>query len=261
MRFLLATLLLFAPLAMASGSKFIKNTTGADIDVAGVTIEPGEYFEITNNHAPQWSIREDVDAGLVSGDLVLARDNSGTTDITDLTEARRFLKNKWVFAISGTEESDDQIKVDFTGNVSGSVSGETLTVNISPNAPGALTHAFCEDNDTSSTTSNSWVTLMDTNDTDECDITGLAAGQYHLHATSEQTNSDSDKDTGWRVRVDSTTIGEQHQGPVDDELYMPRSTQTIVTLPARIRVDHGQTDQGGTARTRRIRLFFLRVGP
>ena len=108
----------------------------------------------------------------------------------------------------------------------------------------------------SNTTSNGWVTRLDET------TSSLPAGDYLISWSAELANSDKEKDIGLRVRRDSTTIGESRNGVSVDERYEMRAGFEEFTHgggTVRLRMDFGQTDEGGTGRIRRARISILRV--
>ena len=252
----------FSQLSAPQCPKIIKNPGGSPVvieDVGEITIGAGSSITIDPVLDKFYRRSQDLDDFIVAGTLVV---NDGTSDLAS-TIGREYIQScslKLDIRENNVSITKPTLIVDFTGGVNVTDQGNgKAEVDILDNGSGTE-YQFWNDGNTYSTTSNNWVTIFDTDDVGDEIVT--ANGTYWLFVTSEQTNTDSDKDTGWRVRFNDTTLADQRQGPVDDDLYMPRSTQYIITLDGtdRIRVDHGQTDQGGTARTRRIRVIIKRVG-
>lgn len=106
------------------------------------------------------------------------------------------------------------------------------------------------------TTSNGWVTIFDQT------LSGLPfPGRYLVFWCCEVAQSDKQKDQGTRVRLDDTTINELRDGLSTENNYMTRMAffEADLTTSSRLRLDHGQTNEGGTGRTRRIRFFLVRI--
>lgn len=72
--------------------KWIKNTTGTDNTYAGQLITAGSYHLITPQQNFNMSKFVPLINDIISGDALMARDNSGTDDISDANLAIDFLK-------------------------------------------------------------------------------------------------------------------------------------------------------------------------
>lgn len=122
---------------------------------------------------------------------------------------------------------------------------------------------FNEDS-TSSTTSNGWVTKLDETTTDK------GGGKYYVGWSTEVTNSDKEKRVGMRVRIDDgtgfDTLTDVRNGVSADNAYELRSGfRVLPSLPAnpggyRLQVQFGQTDDGGTGRIRNVSVIIWRIG-
>ena len=106
------------------------------------------------------------------------------------------------------------------------------------------------------TTSNGWVTIFDE------DFTAIGGGTYLLVVTLEYTNTDKEKRIGHRVRQEGTTISDTRNTVGFDNAFTMYTFHSIITAVTneRIRIDHGQTDDGGTGRTKNIRVSMYKVG-
>lgn len=122
---------------------------------------------------------------------------------------------------------------------------------------------FNEDS-TSSTTSNGWVTKLD--ETTEA----KSAGTYYVGWSTEMTNSDKQKKVGLQVQINTgsgfNTLTDIRNGVSSDNAYELRSGFRI--LPGspenlsgyRVRVRFGRTIDGGTGRIRNVSVVIWRIG-
>ena len=125
------------------------------------------------------------------------------------------------------------------------------------------TEAFNDDS-TQSTTSNSWVTKSNFPYTSST----LAAGDYIIDFTAELGQSDKEKDVGYRVQWREGTSGTWLNltsiinGLSVDDGYELRTGFRIVTVSTstviQVRVQWGQTDEGGTGRIRNAGIKIKR---
>lgn len=76
---------------MAS-SAWIKNTTGGDKTWVGQLISAGAYYQIQDVERVQWANNSLLLTDIGSGDAVVARDDSGSNDISDVNQAINHLK-------------------------------------------------------------------------------------------------------------------------------------------------------------------------
>lgn len=67
-------------------SKFVKNNKGTSETWAGQMIADGDYYQVQLGEQLTWKTDSEVIADIASGDLIVARDDSGTTDYSDVSE-------------------------------------------------------------------------------------------------------------------------------------------------------------------------------
>lgn len=74
-------------------AKWAKNTSGATKTWEGQEIANNAYYQIQPQEEISWANDSEVLADIGSGDLTIAKDDSGSTDITDTAEAINHLKD------------------------------------------------------------------------------------------------------------------------------------------------------------------------
>ena len=74
-------------------TKYVKNNTGAAVTYVGVTINAGAYYLIQAQEDNNFSTDPTVLADVASTSAIMARDTTGSNDISDISEAIDFLKN------------------------------------------------------------------------------------------------------------------------------------------------------------------------
>lgn len=124
--------------------------------------------------------------------------------------------------------------------------------------------AFTDDS-TESTTSNSWVTKNNYPYT----TTTKTAGDYLVDYTAQLGQSDKEKEVGYRVQWREGTSGtwitlvDVRDGVSQDGAYQLRTGFNIITLSTdtvfQVRVQWGQTDEGGTGFIRNAAIKVSRV--
>jgi hypothetical protein len=75
-------------------AKWIKNNSGINKTYEGQLITNQSYYEIQSNEELSWANNSTLLTDIGSGDAVVAKDDSGTTDITDVAEAINHLKDE-----------------------------------------------------------------------------------------------------------------------------------------------------------------------
>ena len=73
--------------------KFIKNNSGSQGTWKGKVFEDQEYREISDSEVVSWGNDSSVLSSIGNGDLIVAKDDSGNHDITDIAQAINYLKN------------------------------------------------------------------------------------------------------------------------------------------------------------------------
>jgi hypothetical protein len=71
---------------------WIKNTTDSDKIWSGQVVHAGEYYDIKEIEVVKWSENVVVLTDIVSGDAVIATDNTGNGDIANINDAINYLK-------------------------------------------------------------------------------------------------------------------------------------------------------------------------
>lgn len=74
-------------------SKWIKNVSGVTKTYAGKDIIDTEYREIQEVNDLDWKKDNNLLTDIGNGDAIVAKDDSGSNDITDISEAINYLKN------------------------------------------------------------------------------------------------------------------------------------------------------------------------
>lgn len=73
--------------------KFVKNNKQT-VDIwAGMQIQPNTYYQLEELEYNKWANNSKVLTDITSGDLLVAKSNDGTTDISDIAEAINYLKD------------------------------------------------------------------------------------------------------------------------------------------------------------------------
>lgn len=105
------------------------------------------------------------------------------------------------------------------------------------------------------TTSNNFITIFDRN------YNNIQGGTYLLLVTYAYTNSDKEKRVGHRVILDNTPLDDVRNTVGFDNAFSSTTFHRIVpaSTGVRLRLQHGETDDGGTARTKDITITLIRV--
>jgi hypothetical protein len=75
-------------------AKWIKNNTVSDKTWVGQLVSASTYYEIQSTEDSLWSNDSTLLTDIGSGDAIVAKDDSGNTDITDVAEAINHLKDE-----------------------------------------------------------------------------------------------------------------------------------------------------------------------
>jgi len=73
--------------------KWIKNDSGGDKTWVGQLISDQAYYEIQADELTKWAHDSTLLTDIGSGDAVVAKDNSGSNDITDVSDGINYLKD------------------------------------------------------------------------------------------------------------------------------------------------------------------------
>jgi len=111
-------------------SKFIKNNTVSTQQWIGIEIAAGVYSEIEEVELETYQQDEEFLAAVTSGDAIIARDNTGATDITDVTRAFQFLFDKLIIEDSGVFVTEDAERINFTSSLDVAVDSATNTTTV-----------------------------------------------------------------------------------------------------------------------------------
>lgn len=74
-------------------AKWVKNTSGGTGTWEGQEIASSAYYQIQSSEEAKWANSSTVLTDIGSGDLTVAKDDSGSTDITDVASAINHLKD------------------------------------------------------------------------------------------------------------------------------------------------------------------------
>ena len=91
-------------------AKWIKNTTGSTKTYIGKDIAAGAYREVQANAAISWANSSTLLTDIGSGDAIVAKDDSGSNDITDVNTAIKYLKDDLPQIITNAAITDPQGK-------------------------------------------------------------------------------------------------------------------------------------------------------
>lgn len=86
-------------------AKWIKNTDTIDHTWVGQLVEDGTYYEIQSSEEVSWANNSQLLTDIGSGKAVVAKDDSGTTDITDVATGINYLKGALPTEVSIQEEN------------------------------------------------------------------------------------------------------------------------------------------------------------
>ena len=84
-------------------AKWIKNDSGASKDWVGQTIADQAYYEIQSHEESSWANNSVLLTAIGSGDAIVAKDDSGNTNITDVNTAINYLKGNVAVEVRDTE--------------------------------------------------------------------------------------------------------------------------------------------------------------
>lgn len=73
--------------------KYIKNTTLSDLTIEGQVIAPSTYYLIQDTEINKFRSSSDLMVHIAAGDILVAKSDDGTTDITDVNTGIDYLKN------------------------------------------------------------------------------------------------------------------------------------------------------------------------
>ena len=105
-------------------SKYVKNTHVTDTqNWAGQDVAAGEYHEIVDQKVPRWQNNSAFLVDLASGLAVMAKDNSGSKDITDVNSAIDYLKDSAIQEVTTQKEKNDIILKMACGKATSNASG------------------------------------------------------------------------------------------------------------------------------------------
>lgn len=76
--------------------KYIKNTDTVEHTWSGQSIQPSTYYQLDYQEEQKWANNSQLLADIGSGIAVVAKDDSGSNDITDVSSAISYLKNDLV---------------------------------------------------------------------------------------------------------------------------------------------------------------------
>lgn len=111
-------------------SRWIKNTSGGSKTWLGQQVADTAYYEIQATEATRWSNDSTLLTDIAAGDATVAKDDSGSTDITDINAAINHLKNdipiKTEAALRGIREADG-MRARLVGIVNQTITKNTTT--------------------------------------------------------------------------------------------------------------------------------------
>lgn len=73
--------------------KYIKNTTLGDLTIEGQLVSSGAYYLIQDTEINKFRSSSDLLVRIAAGDILMAKSDDGTTDITDVNTGIDYLKN------------------------------------------------------------------------------------------------------------------------------------------------------------------------
>lgn len=82
-------------------AKWIKNTTVGDKTWVGQLVSAGTYYQIQSQEEALWANNSVLLTDIASGDALVAKDDSGNNNITDVTSAINYLKDIQVTDVDG----------------------------------------------------------------------------------------------------------------------------------------------------------------
>jgi len=111
-------------------SKWIKNTDTIDHTWSGKLLTPSEYYEIQSFESVAWAENDQLITDISNGLAIVAKDDSGTKDITKISEALKHLRDEvptkvTVNAISAADGKRARLKGTHTGTIT---AGQTLSM-------------------------------------------------------------------------------------------------------------------------------------
>jgi len=110
--------------------KWIKNADIIERTWRGTSFEVGEYRQIPVDEYPRWASDSTLLADIANGKAVVAKDDTGTTDFTDLNDAISYLRGELSTHVS-VDEQPPFAKPDFRTKYSATSSKQTVAVNSS----------------------------------------------------------------------------------------------------------------------------------
>jgi hypothetical protein len=228
---------------------YIKNTSGSSETIRGNTISNNGYYLIPLVEVGDWASDTNVFTLIASGNAQIARDDSGTGDIIEVTEQWKYL----------TRIVPEVIDVGL-GTLVGpqgdqGAQGEQGIQGVQGVAGGLTSYTYNESEAQSTTTSNSYQQKL------KLTTPSLASGNYLIQWYCEITSTDKDGVACIVELDDATTIAEiKDDRHHSEDYFKPFSGLKQVTLSSgvhEIDIDYKRLD--GTAKIRRARISIMGV--
>ena len=74
-------------------AKWIKNNSGADKTWCGQLVTDGSYYQLQSGEVGTWASNSTLLTDIATGDAIVAKDDSGMLNITDVNDAINYLKD------------------------------------------------------------------------------------------------------------------------------------------------------------------------
>lgn len=228
---------------------YIKNTSGSSVTIRGNTISNNGYYLIPFVEVEDWASDTTVFTLIASGNAQIAKDDSGTGDIAEVTEQWKYLTRTVPEVIDvglGTLVGPQGEKGE---------QGEQGIQGIQGVPGGFTSYAYNESEVESTTTSNNYQQKL------KLTTPSLTSGNYLIQWYCEITSTNKDGMACIIELDDATTIAEiEDDRHHSEDYFKPFSGLKQVTLSGgvhEIDIDYKRLD--GTAKIRRARISIIGV--
>jgi hypothetical protein len=92
-------------------AKYVKNNSGVNKTWVGQLVLDDQYYELQPIEIPLWANNSQLLIDIANGDAIVAKDNSGSSDITDVASAISFLKDEIKEVVTQFEKNDKITKL------------------------------------------------------------------------------------------------------------------------------------------------------
>lgn len=194
---------------------WIKNTDTVMHTWSGQGILQDEYYLIENLELPRWQNNSKLQTDIGSGIAIVAKDNSGNTDITDVNDAINYLKGNTAVEVYTQHEKTDIILRMACGFKESDANGAVSINVLVPGTPGSNGGRYIQGGSAWFDTFNS----LDTFVVNIVDIDNIMAGganaivgTYTDDFSDYSANTNNDGMSGWKATPSEKAVSVESMG-------------------------------------------------